>query len=143
MARAVRASKTADSGRRVAITLPDDTTAPGIVAEIATVATRRREATTGQFSDPIIVVIIDFDGAPPAGIFEAAPVDVDVTDQVTADVLVVPVDALIAVAEGGHAVEVVRGAVLELVRVDVESFVDTSVAVTGDLDVGDRVVVPG
>ena len=58
-------------------------------------------------------------------------------------VTAVPVEALLALAEGGYAVER-RGAgdASELVPVEVGAFADGWVQVTGDLAEGDDVVVP-
>jgi hypothetical protein len=60
-------------------------------------------------------------------------------------VLAVPVDALLALAGGGYAVEVSEGGVHRLVAVTVGLFDDAEgvVQVSGrDLFVGQRVVVP-
>jgi multidrug efflux pump subunit AcrA (membrane-fusion protein) len=58
-------------------------------------------------------------------------------------VLAVPVNALLALAEGGYAVEVDRGGRRELVGVTLGLFADGLVEVKGHgLAAGDRVVVP-
>ena len=76
---------------------------------------------------------------------DRAPVRVDVTTEGVKSALSVPVVALVGTSGGGFAVEVVRdGARRELVAVQVGLFdtTDGRVEVEGDLDVGDRVVVP-
>jgi hypothetical protein len=74
---------------------------------------------------------------------DGLPVDVEVTTVAADDVLVVPVDALLALAGGGYAVEVDDGGgSTHLVRVDLGVFADDLVAVTGDLAAGDQVVLP-
>jgi hypothetical protein len=65
-----------------------------------------------------------------------------VTSEEAAGVLTVPVDALLAVAEGGYAVERVRDGGTQLVGVETGAFADGHVQVTGDLADGDEVVVP-
>jgi multidrug efflux pump subunit AcrA (membrane-fusion protein) len=82
-----------------------------------------------------------------AGIDEA-PVDVDVASSTAEAVLAVPVEALLALAEGGYAVEVVASdggdqeGSTRLVAVEVGTFADGLVEVTGDVEPGDVVVVP-
>ena len=59
------------------------------------------------------------------------------------DVLAVPVEALLALAGGGYALEVSDGAeATHLVRVELGVFADDLVAVSGDIEAGDQVVVP-
>ena len=54
-----------------------------------------------------------------------------------------PVEALLALAEGGYAVEVDDGgAATHLVGVELGVFADGWVEVTGDVEAGDQVVVP-
>ncbi len=73
---------------------------------------------------------------------EAQPVKVRIVQVLASDALTVPVDALIALAEGGYAVEVQTGSGLALRAVEVIDFDDTRVAITGDVVAGDLVVVP-
>jgi multidrug efflux pump subunit AcrA (membrane-fusion protein) len=69
-------------------------------------------------------------------------VNVVVTTQKATGALVVPIRALVALAEGGYAVEKVAGASSELVAVEPGEFGDGIVAVAGDgLAEGDTVVV--
>jgi hypothetical protein len=81
----------------------------------------------------------------PASIESAAGDSVDgalVVDRVE-DALTVPIPALLALAEGGYAVEVVDAAgATTLVGVDTGLFSDGLVEVRGDLVPGDEVVVP-
>ena len=59
------------------------------------------------------------------------------------DVIAVPVAALLALAEGGYAVEVdAGGGATRLVAVEPGFFADGLVEVSGGLEPGDRVVVP-
>ena len=56
-------------------------------------------------------------------------------------VLAVPVEAVLALAEGGYAVEVDDGTARRLVGVELGVFADGMVEVTGELSPGDQVVV--
>ena len=74
---------------------------------------------------------------------DGLPVDVEVTTVAADDVLAVPVEAVLALAGGGYAVEVSDGGgATHLVRVELGVFADDFVAVTGDIEAGDQVVVP-
>jgi multidrug efflux pump subunit AcrA (membrane-fusion protein) len=81
-----------------------------------------------------------------AGKLNQAPVTVLITTGSVADVLTVPVDALLARPHGGYAVEVVSGGRRHLVKVTPGMFDDAAglVQVSGPgLSPGQRVVVPG
>jgi hypothetical protein len=54
----------------------------------------------------------------------------------------VPIASLLALAEGGYAVEVVteQGAVLVGIRLG--TFLDNEVAITGEVAPGDQVIIP-
>ncbi|MFJ9446793.1 peptidoglycan-binding protein [Kitasatospora sp. NPDC101235] len=70
-------------------------------------------------------------------------VTVTVTDRSAQDVLVVPVTALLALAEGGYGVQVVHdGAAPVLAPVKVGLVANARAEITGDVREGDRVVVP-
>ncbi len=79
------------------------------------------------------------------GHLDQAPVNVEITTESVENVLAVPVDALLALAGGGYAVEVAEGRVHRLVAVTVGLFDDAEglVQVSGQgLSAGQRVVVP-
>ena len=81
------------------------------------------------------------------GALDQAPVNVSITTGSVSNVLVVPVDALLALSGGGYAVEEVgAGGAHQLVPVRTGLFDDADglVQVSGSgLAVGQRVVVPG
>jgi multidrug efflux pump subunit AcrA (membrane-fusion protein) len=88
-------------------------------------------------------VVVSLDKPGDTGRLDQAPVDAFITTQVRRGVLAVPVNALLALAEGGYAVEVERDGRRELVGVTLGLFADGQVEVDGDgLRAGDRVVVP-
>ncbi len=121
----------------VAVELPDGARVGGRIVEIGTVA---RVPPGG--AEPVIEVIIDLDDEAVAGDTDEAPVDVELVAARADDVLAVPVQALLALAEGGYALEVVEGAGTRLVAVETGKFADGLVEVTGDVSPGTVVVVP-
>jgi len=54
----------------------------------------------------------------------------------------VPVRALLALSEGGYAVETVRNGIRKLVAVELGAFADGFVEITGRVQPGTKVVVP-
>ena len=66
----------------------------------------------------------------------------NVTNVIASGVLVVPASALLALADGGFALERPTGDGTELVRVEVGEVLDGRAEVTGDITEGDDVVVP-
>jgi hypothetical protein len=109
--------------------------------------------TQGQNGD-FIEVKLDISSTEGIKVYDQAPVDVFVTSEVSQDVLYVPVNALIALAEGGYALEVYNGVsevgVFEgisgvdttYVGVEIGVFTDGFVEVSGNISEGMIVVVP-
>jgi hypothetical protein len=93
----------------------------------------------GQTSNYIDVVIA-IAGGQTAGL-DDAPVTVNFTSSSATGVLAVPVRALLALAEGGYALERVTATGTELVPVQLGAFADGYVQVTGKVTAGDTVVV--
>src|SRR5262245_40959184 len=98
-------------GDRVTITLLDNsTTPPGVgtpVGKVATAASPGQSA-TGESSTPTIDVEVRLLHASAAGHLDEAPVEVSITENSVSDALAVPVNALVALAGGGYAVEEVE-----------------------------------
>lgn len=128
-------------GTAVDIELPDGVVVAGRISDIAAVATRSVNQQNGAADDPTIEVTVVFAGNPPQDVFDAAPVDIVVTEEVIAGVLTVPVPSLIALSGGGHAVELVVDGGTQLIGVEIGDFVDEIVEVRGDLQEGDSVVL--
>jgi hypothetical protein len=129
-------------GDPVTITLPNDRTTPGRITNVSSVAT------PGQNGNPATIAVDAVPTDPAAlGNLDQAPVNVSITTGRVRNALVVPVDALLSLAEGGYAVEeVAANGVHHLVAVNTGMFDDADglVQVTGPgLASGQRVVVPG
>jgi peptidoglycan hydrolase-like protein with peptidoglycan-binding domain len=130
-------------GDRARITLPGNTSVKGKVERLGRVArTAGKDDAVGAATIP---AYIGLDEPKEARGLDRAPVQVDVTTKGVKSALSVPVTALVGKSGGGFAVEVVRdGGRRELVAVELGLFdtADGRVEVEGELDAGDRVVVP-
>ena len=125
-------------GDTVSVELPDGTDGPGTVSEIASVA-----QTLPGASGPTVAVTIELADAAVAGDLDGAEVTVSVVRETHPDVLTVPVDALLALREGGYALEMVADdGSTYLVRAEVGLFDDDGVEISGNFKAGDKVVVP-
>jgi peptidoglycan hydrolase-like protein with peptidoglycan-binding domain len=133
-------------GDRVTISLPTGATTPGYVSSVGTVATAPSgSGGKGEEGSPTIEVDITPTHPRATGGLDQAPVQVSIATASVPDALVVPVNALLALAGGGYAVEVVEGRLHHLVGVSTGLFDDADglVQVSGaGLRAGQRVVVP-
>jgi hypothetical protein len=136
------------AGDHVTITLPDNSTTPGVVSSVGTVATTPSASGSGAAgnSNPTVTVHIRPTRPSATGRLDQAPVQVAITAATVHNVLVVPVNALLALSGGGYAVEVANAdGTHHLVSVSPGLFDDAAelVQVTGSgLAAGDHVVVP-
>jgi hypothetical protein len=129
------------AGDRVDLELPGGRTTTGKVVSVGKVATTPAGA-EGD-SGPTVELVVSLDRPKGTGSLDQAPVTASITTEVRKGVLAVPVSALLALAEGGYAVEVERQGRRELVGVKTGLFADGQVEVSGvGLAAGDRVVVP-
>jgi multidrug efflux pump subunit AcrA (membrane-fusion protein) len=132
------------AGDRAQVTLPGNTLVTGRVDRLGNVTSipAGQDGSTLAASIPVYIRLDDPDSV--RG-FDAAAVQVEITTEGVADVLSVPVTALVGRSGGGFAVEIVRSdGRRELVVVKLGLF-DTAggrVEVEGELAEGDRVVVP-
>lgn len=128
------------------ITLPDGQTTPGATSSIGTVASSPASNTSGSSaSSPTLPVYIALEHPQAAGNLDQAPVTVEITTGEVKDALFVPIDALLALAGGGYAVETVGAhGVHKLVAVTLGTFDDAAgnVQITGNVRAGERIVVP-
>jgi Putative peptidoglycan binding domain len=94
-------------------------------------------------STPTVTVTISLDSIQAGATLDQAPVNVNITSQTAANVLAVPVNALLALAGGGFGVEVVSGNASRLVGVTTGLYSNTLVQVSGPgIRAGTRVEVP-
>lgn len=135
-------------GDPVVITLPNNSTTPGIVTSVGKVATSSSggAGSTGSSGSATISVIVTPSEPSAVTGLDQAPVEVSITTASVANALVVPVDALVALAGGGYAIEVVEASgAHQLVAVTTGLFDDAAglVQVKGaGVKVGEKVVVP-
>ncbi|HET7726295.1 MAG TPA: peptidoglycan-binding protein [Candidatus Limnocylindrales bacterium] len=120
-------------GDEVEVELPSGEVASGSIVEIGSVAREGEDADIpGSSSTPTVEVTVRLDPDSDTGGLDGAPVTVRVTTLSRPDVLAVPVAALVALLEGGYAVEVVDDAGTRLVPVEVGLFADGWVEVRSD-----------
>ena len=162
----VDAAQQADvtAGAQVSVTLPSGTAAQGVVTSVGTAAstpsgsgsgssgpdnsngTGSSGSSGGSGSSAVTInVYIRLDAPAAAGTLDSAPVQVNITTATVHDVLVVPIDALLA-RPAGYAVEVAGAdGARHIVPVSLGLFdnADGLVQVTGQgLSAGQQVVVP-
>ena len=139
--------ETVSLGDSVEIELPTDERVPTVITFIDQVVTQTQ---AGEFIEVTLEVL----NPEEIEAYDQAPVKVFVTTEISENVLYVPVNALLALAEGGYALEVYDG-VLDTGTFEGESGVDTSyvaveigvftdgfVEVKGNISEGQIVVVP-
>jgi hypothetical protein len=131
-------------GDHVTITLPNNQATPGVISSVGTVAAA--PTANSSNSAPTIAVLVNPTDPDATGTWDQAPVDVSITTGSVNNALVVRVDALLALAGGGYAVEAVGAdGIHHLVDVSLGLFDDADglVQVTGSgLAAGQKVVVP-
>jgi Putative peptidoglycan binding domain len=151
-------------GDRVTVTLPDGTTTTrGVVTSVSAVASgggggAAADASPGPASEApgggssggggsgtsaTVPVTVRLAQPRLAGHLDQAPVTVNIVSARARNVLAVPVNALVALAGGGYAVQVVQGRSAHLTAVRTGLFGSTLVQVSGSgLRAGARVEVP-
>jgi multidrug efflux system membrane fusion protein len=135
-------------GATVELEFPDGTLGTGTVVAVGDVASVSAD---DPDAGPTVEVSIQVDGEIPDAVasFVEIPVTIRVPGESALGALVVPVSALVALAEGGYAVEVVTGQaadgtpMTQYVAVEPGLYADGFVAVSSDaLEPGVEVVVP-
>lgn len=125
----------------VSVVLPDGRAVPGKVSRIGTVAEAQESQDPESAGEPTVEITVTVSGS--TGSLDGAPVDVEVESERSEDALVVPVNALLALAGGGYAVELDRNGARTLVAVDPGLYADGFVAIEAEgIEDDDRVVVP-
>ncbi|WP_246149079.1 peptidoglycan-binding protein [Nonomuraea turkmeniaca] len=129
----------AKKGAPVGLQLPGELELTGKIAKVGTVA-----KPAGDDGTSTVEVRITLDDPGKAGTLDQAPVSVELQSEIRRGVLSVPVEALLALREGGYGVEVVEGSSVRVVPVKAGVFAGGRVEVSGgDLREGMRVGVPG
>lgn len=135
-----------EPGTAVALTMPDGVETTGKVATIGSQSSAsdgQDQQIPGGSTNPTVPVTISLDDPTKAAPFDTGSVDVALERSREDDATAVPVEALLALVEGGYAVEVKDGAASRLVGVEVGTFADGFVGVTADgVQPGAEVVVP-
>jgi Putative peptidoglycan binding domain len=155
-------------GDAVSVTLPDGSITQGVISQISRVASSSSGSTGESSGSPgsssssssssstsssngssgtgaTITVLASLKHPEAARRLNQAPVTVTITEASVSNALSVPVDALLAQTGGGYAVEVTGPGGHHLVKVRPGLFDDAAgrVQVTGNLTLGQHVVVPG
>jgi hypothetical protein len=142
------------AGDQVTVTLPDGvTTTPGVITSVSSVAAADQSGGSGSpapgpspgpgAGQVTVQMTVALRNPAAAANLDGAPVTVNVVSAQARGVLAVPVNALVALAGGGYAVEVVDGPDRHLVAVQTGLFSDTLVQVSGaGLAAGQNVEVP-
>ncbi|MGI5239354.1 peptidoglycan-binding protein [Dactylosporangium sp. CA-139066] len=118
----------AKQGSSATVTLPDGSNLAGTVGNVGSVAVAGRLETDPATID-VTVTVAD---QSKLGTLDQAPVTVTLVAATVENVLTVPVAALVALAEGGTAVQVMNGSTSHYVTVQLGMFANGRVQVTGD-----------
>ena len=139
--------ETVSLGDSVEIELPTDEKVPTVISFIDQVVTQTQ---AGEFIEVTLEVL----NPEEIEAYDQAPVKVFVTTEISVGVLYVPVNALLALAEGGYALEVYEGEVetgtfngesgvdTNYIAVEIGVFTDGFVEVKVNISEGQVVVVP-
>ena len=139
--------ETVSLGDSVEIELPTDERVPTVITFIDQVVTQTQ---AGEFIEVTLEVL----NPEEIEAYDQAPVKVFVTTEISENVLYVPVNALLALAEGGYALEIYDGELdggtfegesgidTSYVAVEIGVFTDGFVEVKGNISEGQTVVVP-
>lgn len=135
-----------EPGTKVRITMPDDSETTGTVASVGSEDDSSDDGSQAPGGEPTIPVVVTLDDQAAAADFESGSVDVAIERSRDVDAIVAPVTALVALAEGGYAVQLVDPEApngYRLVAVEVGNHTNQLVAITGKgIEAGAEVVVP-
>jgi peptidoglycan hydrolase-like protein with peptidoglycan-binding domain len=131
-------------GAHVSVTLPDGNNVDGVIYSIGTVATVSSSSSAGAGGGggstatiPVTVLL----SKQPKDALDESPVTVNLVTSRAKAVLTVPVNALLALAEGGYALEKVNpDGTTTLVKITPGVFANGFVEVTGNVSEGETVV---
>jgi hypothetical protein len=118
----------------VDVELVDGTIVTGTVVDVADVAT----VPTDPSQSATVAVRISVGASVDAP--DESPVTIHLVADARRDVLAVPVEAVVALSEGGYALEIANGGSTQLVGVELGRFADGWVEVDGEIEAGQTVV---
>lgn len=125
------------AGDKVEVKLPDGRVTPGTIASVGTVAQSKGQ---GESTKRVVAVAVSLDDPAASGSLDQAPVKVGIISESRKGVLAAPVNALLALAEGGYGVRTVDG---RIVTVTTGLFSRGMVEISGDgITEGLQVEVP-
>jgi hypothetical protein len=116
------------SGDKVAVRLPDDRAVPGRVTAVGTALSTGAESGEAN-AEPKLTVTVTVDDPKTVARFDSAELQVEFAGETHPDVLVAPVGALVALSEGGYAVQFAGGG---LVAVETGMFAKGLVEISGE-----------
>lgn len=147
-----RKQRLAQQGAKVEVELPGASVVVGTITTVGTVAHSDDRGADGGAggggggngdAKATLPVTVTLDDPEAAGSLDGAPVEVRLVRSSKEGVLAVPVNALLALAEGGYGVEVAGSPPRRLIRVETGLFSEGYVEVSGEgLSEGMKVVVP-
>ena len=128
----------------VTVIMPTGQSVPGRVTQLSTVASQPSQDDQARGSQlPTVGATVTLAREVAGAGFDQAPVEVHVTDSSVKNVLVVPITALVALADGGYGLYLLDRGARRLIGVTTGLFSDTQVEVKGDgLGEGSKVEVP-
>ena len=139
--------ETVSLGDSVEIELPTNERVPTVITFIDQVVTQTQ---AGEFIEVTLEVL----NPEEIEAYDQAPVKVFITTEISQNILYVPVNALLALAEGGYALEIYDGVIeggtfqgesgidTTYIAVEIGVFTNGFVEVTGNITEGQTVVVP-
>ncbi|GAA2838080.1 peptidoglycan-binding protein [Crossiella cryophila] len=135
----------AQEGAEVVVNLPGGKSTKGKVTSVGSVAEKTEEQNGVGGGKTVIKVEVQLNEPEAVGKLDAAPVQVEFTSRRKEGVLTVPIGALLALSEGGYAVEIVQpDGSGKLVAVELGMFAKGKVEVSGSgLTEGATVKVAG
>ncbi|MFG2294517.1 peptidoglycan-binding protein [Streptomyces sp. NPDC048603] len=133
----------AEQGGPVKVTLPDGAVVGGTITEVSTVSKPAEGQKKAETKLRVIVVPAGAEAREAVRAYDEAGVHVAFTADTRENVLTVPVSALLALAEGGFGVELVKGTTSAYLPVTTGLFAEGRVEISGSgISQGVRVGVP-
>lgn len=135
-----------EAGTAVQLELPGDVETTGKITDIGPETAAANQGGPGGGGGPTVTITITLDDPAKAGDFDSGSVDVTIERSRVKDATTVPVTALLALAEGGYAVQVVdarQPGGYRLAAVEIGTYSGNDVQVTGPgIEPGVQVLVP-